>query len=122
MPEIYTARVSSGTVQAAAGQVATPNMPAYTQSLCPTIEHTMSNENIAETVKDFIASDLLLDAVEIDNDTSLFQGRLIDSMNLVQLLSFLESTFSVKIPTHAVTVENLDSVDSIEKLVNKVRS
>ena len=106
----------------AAGQVATPNMPAYTQSLCPTIEHTMSNENIAETVKDFIASDLLLDAVEIDNDTSLFQGRLIDSMNLVQLLSFLESTFSVKIPTHAVTVENLDSVDSIEKLVNKVRS
>jgi len=106
----------------AAGQVATPNMSAYTQSLYPTIEHTMSNENIAETVKDFIASDLLLDAVEIDNDTSLFQGRLIDSMNLVQLLSFLESTFSVKIPTHAVTVENLDSVDSIEKLVNKVRS
>ena len=82
----------------------------------------MANENIAETVKDFITSDLLLDAVDIDNDTSLFQGRLIDSMNLVQLLAFLESTFGVKIPTYAVTVENLDTVDSIEKLVNKVRT
>lgn len=82
----------------------------------------MANENIAETVKDFITSDLLLDAVDIDNDTSLFQGRLIDSMNLVQLLAFLESTFGVKIPTYAVTVENLDTVDSIERLVNKVRT
>lgn len=82
----------------------------------------MADENIADTVKDFITSDLLLDAVEIENDTSLFQGRLIDSMNLVQLLSFLESTFGVKIPTYAVTVENLDTVDSIEKLVNKVRN
>jgi len=82
----------------------------------------MAEENIAETVKEFIASDLLLDAVEIDNETSLFQGRLIDSMNLVQLLAFLESTFAIKIPTYAVTVENLDTVDSIERLVNKVRS
>ncbi len=82
----------------------------------------MANENIAETVKEFITSDLLLDAVDIENDTSLFQGRLIDSMNLVQLLAFLESTFGVKIPTYAVTVENLDTVDSIEKLVNKVRT
>ncbi|NIP46316.1 MAG: acyl carrier protein [Gammaproteobacteria bacterium] len=82
----------------------------------------MANENIADTVKDFITTDLLLDAVEIENDTSLFQGRLIDSMNLVQLLSFLETKFGIKIPTHAVTVENLDTIDSIEKLVNKVRT
>ena len=82
----------------------------------------MANENIAETVKEFITSDLLLNAVDIDNDTSLFQGRLIDSMNLVQLLAFLESTFGVKIPTYAVTVENLDTIDSIERLVNKVRT
>ena len=82
----------------------------------------MADENIADTVKDFITSDLLLDAVEIENDTSLFQGRLIDSMNLVQLLSFLEAKFGVKIPTYAVTVENLDTIDSIEKLVNKVRT
>ena len=82
----------------------------------------MADENVADTVREFIASDLLLGAVEIENETSLFQGRIIDSMNLVQLLAFLESTFGIKIPTYAVTVENLDTVDSIERLVNKVRS
>ena len=82
----------------------------------------MAEENVAETVREFISSDLLLGAVEIDNETSLFQDRLIDSMNLVQLLAFLESTFAIKIPTYAVTVENLDTVDSIERLVNKVRA
>jgi len=55
-------------------------MPAYTQSLGPKIQHTMSNGNIAETANDFIVSDLLLDAVEIDNNTSPFQGRSIDSI------------------------------------------
>ena len=81
-----------------------------------------SHENTADLVRDFISTDLLNGQVNIDDQTSLFQARLIDSMNLVHLLAFLESTFAIKIPTSEVNVGNLDTVESIERLVRKVRS
>lgn len=83
---------------------------------------TMANENIKTAVMEFIASDLLLDAEPIEEHTSLFQSRMIDSMNLVQLLNFLETEFALKIPTADVNVDNLDTVQAIEGLIRKIKS
>jgi acyl carrier protein len=81
----------------------------------------VSTPDIQRTVKSFIEEDLL-DGEQIDEDTSLFGGGLIDSMNLVQLLGFIESEFKVKVPTSAVNISNLDSVGAISELVNGLRA
>lgn len=81
----------------------------------------MSTPEIQNTVKTFIEEDLL-DGEQIEEDTQLFGSGLIDSMNLVQLLGFIESEFGVKVPTSAVNLSNLDSVRAISSLVEGLRA
>ena len=71
-----------------------------------------------EKILSYIREELLEDSdITISNGTSLFQDRILDSLNLVALISFLEDTFKIKVNTAEVTVENLDSVD---KMLNYV--
>ena len=52
------------------------------------------------------------------NEKSLFGKRLIDSMDLVLLINFLEEEFNVSIDGNEVNIENFDSVDKIVNLIN----
>jgi len=68
----------------------------------------------AQTIIEFIKDELLDDDdVEIALETSLFQDRILDSLNLITLISFLEKTFNIKINTTEVIIENLDSVGNM---------
>jgi len=68
----------------------------------------------------FIEDELLEDPdVEVNPDTSLFQDRVLDSLNLVRLIGFLEKTFNVKISTSEVTIENLDSINNMINFLDK---
>ena len=67
-----------------------------------------------KTILEFIVAELLEDPdEEISADSSLFQSRILDSLNLVRLIGFLEETFNIKINSSEVTIENLDSVKNI---------
>ena len=82
--------------------------------------------NVAEndtyqTLKSFIEEDLL-DGGRVDDGARLFSDGSIDSMNLIQLLGFLEQEFQVKVPTSSVNVQSLDTVASITKLVDGLRA
>lgn len=67
----------------------------------------MSNE---EKIISFITGSLLEDQFDLEADTSLFQDRLLDSLNLVMLINYLENEFGIKIATSEVSIENLDTV------------
>ena len=67
-----------------------------------------------ELILSYIQDELIDDEeIEIREDTSLFQDRILDSLNLVSLLSFLEKTFKIKIATSEVNFENLDTVSNM---------
>ena len=73
-----------------------------------------------ETILEFIQNELIDDSdTELSVDMSLFQDRLLDSLNLVSLLNFLEKTFEIKINTSEVTLENVDSVQKMIEFVEK---
>jgi acyl carrier protein len=77
----------------------------------------MDRKNI---ILEYISDELLEDPdEEISADTSLFQGRVLDSLNMVSLIRFLEETFNIKIKTSEVTVENLDSVEKMLVFLDK---
>ncbi len=62
------------------------------------------------------------DDTEIDYDTPLISGGIVDSFSMVSLKVFLEKKFQIQIPDAQATPEAFDSVNKIIVLVNKFRS
>lgn len=76
----------------------------------------ISKDQILEFITDELLDD---DEVQISFDTSLFKANILDSLNLLSLIHFLESTCSFKIATSEVNFENLDSIDNMYNFLTK---
>ena len=57
----------------------------------------------------------------ITYDTSLIGGGYIDSFSVIILVVFLQKTFNIKIPDKEAIVGNLDTVDNMVKLVERLK-
>lgn len=53
----------------------------------------------------------------VDAETSLFQGQLLDSLNLVELITFVETRFGIKVAPSEVSIDNLDTVNRIVNFI-----
>lgn len=67
----------------------------------------------AALVSTFLEDDLGADLSEIENDTALFSGGIIDSFALVNLMMFLETEGGFRINPADVNLDNLDTIDRI---------
>ncbi|MGO8904194.1 MAG: acyl carrier protein [Solirubrobacteraceae bacterium] len=72
-------------------------------------------------VEEFIVREIALgrgiDSVAHDRD--LLDGGVIDSLGIVQLISFLEENYGIKVDDDDLDPENFRSLDSIAVLVEK---
>jgi len=59
------------------------------------------------------------DDVEVDLDTELISGGLVDSFSMVSLKRFLEKKYSIQIPDADASPEAFDSVNKISALVDR---
>lgn len=76
-----------------------------------------------EKILEFIRDELLDDDEEqINDETSLFKDRILDSLNLLTLISFLEDEFEIKINSSEVNYDNLDSVVNITDYLDRKTS
>lgn len=74
-------------------------------------------------ILDFIVEELLDDeTMVVENNTSLFKEKILDSMNLLQLVSFIEETYEVKIGAMDMVFENLDTIDSIQAFILRTKN
>ena len=73
----------------------------------------------AEEIILFINDELLDEPEDIGEETSLFQDRILDSLNLVMLIGFLEEKFEIKIKTSEVSIDNLDTVAKMIAFIKK---
>ena len=80
----------------------------------------MEIASIASQIVEYLVDEIADEDVELDASTSLLEEGLVDSMNLVRLLGFLEQTFDVKIPVSEVNDTNFANAESIAKLVVSV--
>ena len=74
-----------------------------------------------ETIREFIISNFLKGGESttlVDDDSFLGEG-IIDSVGVLELVSFLETTFNFRVEDEEIIPENLDSVN---KLVVYVQS
>ena len=75
---------------------------------------------ISNRIREFIASEIMFEegGSGLTDDTPLL-GGVIDSLGLMQLISFIEEEFDVTIEDSEVTVENFRTLADIERLVSE---
>ncbi len=83
-----------------------------------------SNPQISASVREFIVENFLLGEEDDDftNNRSFLESGLIDSMGILELISFVEDTYEVEIADDELVPENLDSVDRVTKFIQSKRA
>ena len=76
--------------------------------------------DIKQTVKNYIDENLLMGGrgEEIRDDSSFLDIGVLDSTGVIELVSFLEKTFAIKVLDEEMVPENLDTLTNIERYVN----
>ncbi len=74
--------------------------------------------NIHHVVKNYLINELGLDE-NIEDNRSLFSGGVLDSMDIIGLLSFIEKEFNVRFNPFDVSIESLDSIELIVSTIQK---
>jgi acyl carrier protein len=67
---------------------------------------------IQEQIRDYIATNMLFsdNGYPYDDSTSFLEEGIVDSTGVLELILFVEETFSFKVPDEDVTPDNFDSV------------
>lgn len=79
----------------------------------------MSSE-IQDKLLDFISEHFRMPRTEIDPEVSLVDQGVIDSFGFVEIVAFLEETFSITIADEQINGENFGSVARIVSFVSSV--
>jgi acyl carrier protein len=76
-------------------------------------------ETTIETVKAFILREFLPgeDPAALTPTTPLITGGVLDSIATLKLVSFLEERYRIELEPHEVDADNLDTLESIDRLV-----
>lgn len=76
--------------------------------------------NNIDKVREFIVENFLFgDGSALKDDTSFLQERIVDSTGILEIITFLESQFSIKIEDDELLPENLDSLNNIDTFLKR---
>ena len=78
------------------------------------------SEEIKKIVLEYVIEEYVEDEEdEVDFDTALISGGLVDSFSMVSLKRFVEVRYKISIPDDDASPEAFDSVTSIAELVTR---
>jgi len=78
---------------------------------------------IRADIRGFIVNNFMMgrDPEELTDSGSLLELNIIDSTGVLELVSFLEETYSITIEDDELIPENLDTVDRIVNFISRKR-
>ena len=71
------------------------------------------------SIRHFVMENLALGkgADSIQDGTSLVENGVIDSLGIFQLVSFLESSYGIRVGDEEIVLENFESIDRIDQFL-----
>ena len=76
--------------------------------------------DIKQQVRSYLEQNFLVGTDTALGDTdSLLQLQIVDSTGFLELVNFIESTFSLKVADDEMVPENLETIESIEQFVRR---
>ncbi len=77
-------------------------------------------ESVKHLVRHFVVDNFLFgDDNQLEDHTSFLDKGIIDSMGVLELVDFIDKTFQVTIADSELLPENLDSINNIEKYLQR---
>lgn len=73
------------------------------------------------TIKPFILGNFLFteDTSALTDDASLIRGGIVDSTGILELVEFLESTYSIRVQPAEMIPGNFDTIDTISAFLTR---
>lgn len=72
----------------------------------------------AEQIRTFVVNNFLFgDESKLQDDTSFLDSGIIDSTGILEVITYLEETFELKVNDDELLPENLDSVNNIVRFI-----
>lgn len=80
-------------------------------------------DNVRAMVRGFVSDNFLLDARQaaFADDASFLENHIIDSTGFLELVTWLEETFSIVVDDDDMVPENLDSVAALDAYIQLKR-
>jgi len=70
---------------------------------------------VKESIKDFILDSINIP--DLDDDDNLFESGIVNSLFAVQLITYLEKSFSIEVTMEDLDIENFQSINSTSSFV-----
>lgn len=71
-------------------------------------------EEIKQKITEFITTNFIFDeSIKPGDDDSLLETGVIDSTGVLELVAFIEETYTIKVEDDEIIPENLDSIHNI---------
>jgi acyl carrier protein len=72
-------------------------------------------------IKQFVLNNFLFtdDDSALADDTALIQGGIVDSTGILELIMFLEETWSIKVPPEEMTPANFETVAAVDAYLGR---
>lgn len=77
------------------------------------------SQEIQDKLLDFISRSFFVEKDDINLDVSLMDAGIIDSMGLIEIVTFMETEFSLSIGDSLMTRENLGSVTRMVNFIKR---
>jgi len=74
---------------------------------------------VREEVEKYIAK--LTNEHEIDHAQNLFESGFLSSLDVLDLLSFIENTYNITVSDDDLGIENFGSIDNMVKYIEKAK-
>ena len=77
--------------------------------------------NIEDNIRTFVIENFIIDENpdQLEKDQSFLESGIIDSTGILELVSFIEEHYSIKIEDEELIPDNLDSLNNVVKFINK---
>ena len=70
-----------------------------------------------EKIKNYIIENFMFGKGHLENKDPLFTSGKIDSLGFINLLAFIEKSFSISINMSEITMEKFNTIDDIAKII-----
>jgi acyl carrier protein len=75
--------------------------------------------NISSAIKERLKNNANdVDWTKLSDDDSLWNEGIIDSIGMIELISFIEKEFSIKVENDDLTPDNFDSINRISRYIS----
>ena len=77
---------------------------------------------LKEQLKDFIIENYHLSDSQFSFDQSLVNSGIIDSMGIIEIVSFIEETYDIVIDDEEINTENFETINNMVQFIKSQKS